>query len=85
MDHNLYTKYLNLTGRLTLIKTLTCGFWVGNSRNLGYGNGGYNLGYGNGGYRGRLFWVAFPGGHEVFYRRVKGGSLGGEKKKISQR
>ena len=23
MDHNLYTKYLNLTGRLTLIKTLT--------------------------------------------------------------
>ena len=72
MDHNLYTKYLNLTRRLTLIKTLTCGFWVGNSRNLGYGNGGY---------RGRLFWVAFPGGHEVFYRRVKGGSLGGRRRK----
>ena len=40
-----------------------------------------NLGYGNGGYRGRLFWVAFPGGHGVFYRRVKGGSLGGERRK----
>jgi len=35
---------------------------------------------------GGLFWVAFPGEHGVFYRRVKGGSLGGErKKKISQR
>ena len=39
------------------------------------------MGYGNGGYRGRLFWVAFPGGHGVFYRRVKGGSLGGERRK----
>ena len=48
------------------------GSWVGNSRNLGYGNGGY---------RGRLFWVAFPGGHGVFYRRVKGGSLGGGRRK----
>lgn len=37
------------------------GSWVGNSRNLGYGNGGY----------GEAFLGGLPGGHGVFYRRGK--------------
>ena len=37
------------------------GSWVGNSRNLGYGNGGY----------GEAFLGSLPGEHGVFYRQGK--------------
>ena len=44
-------------------------FWVGDSRNLGYENGGY----------GEAFLGGLPGGHGVFYRRGKAVRTGKKK------